>query len=106
MTTFDEREKAFEAKYKQDEELRFKVMTRRDKLFGAFIGEQLGLSGEELETYAKSVVKANFEKPGDADMMAKVKADLAAAGKNLSDMALEKALERAEGQAARDIVPQ
>jgi hypothetical protein len=105
MTTFDEREKAFEAKYKQDEELRFKVMTRRDKLFGAFVGEQLGLSGEELEAYAKSVIKANFEKPGDADMVAKVTADLAAAGKSVSAHALEKALEEAEIRAAREIMP-
>lgn len=106
MTTFDEREKAFEAKYKQDEELRFKVMTRRDKLFGLFVAEQLGLKSDEAEAYAKSVVKANFEKPGDGDMIAKVKTDLAAAGKDVSDHRLEKALEESEGKAAREIIPQ
>lgn len=106
MTTFDEREKAFEAKYKQDQELRFKVMSRRDKLFGLFVAEQLGLKGDEAEAYAKSVVKANFDKPGDGDMMAKVEADLAKAGKDVSAQRLEKALDEAEGKAAREIVPQ
>jgi hypothetical protein len=81
-------------------------MSRRDKVFGLFVADHLGLSGEEAEAYAKSVVAANFEKPGDGDMLAKVKADLSKAQKDLSDHRLEKALEEAEAKAAREIASQ
>jgi hypothetical protein len=84
MTTFDEREKAFERKFAQDEELRFKATVRRNKLFGLWVAGKLGLSGAEAEDYAKSVIKSDFAEPGDEDMLRKVRADLAA--KNVADI--------------------
>ncbi|HXV26223.1 MAG TPA: DUF1476 domain-containing protein [Alphaproteobacteria bacterium] len=92
MSTFDEREKGFEAKYKHDQETMFKVTARRNKLLGLWAAGELGLSGAEAEAYAKSVVAADFEKPGDEDVLQKVKADLSAKGSQVSDRELRKRL--------------
>ncbi len=81
MTTFDKREKVFEDKYKHDQELQFKVEVRRNKLLGLWVAELLGLSGADAEAYAKEVVKADFEEPGDADVIRKIQGD--AAPKNI-----------------------
>ncbi|MBL8697173.1 MAG: DUF1476 domain-containing protein [Alphaproteobacteria bacterium] len=80
MTGFDDRQKGFENKYKHDEELKFKVNARRNKLLGEWAGRQIGLAGAELDSYAKSVVMSDFEKPGDDDVVAKVAGDLKARG--------------------------
>ena len=92
MSSFDDREKGFEAKYRHDQETRFKVTARRNKLLGLWAAEQLGLSGAEAEAYAKTVVAADFEKPGDYDVLHKVMADLSAKGVQVSDHALRKRL--------------
>lgn len=92
MNTFDEREKGFEAKYKHEQETVFKVTVRRNKLLGLWVAEQLGLSGAEADTYAKSVVHADFEKPGEEDVLEKVMADLSAKGVQISEHALRKRL--------------
>ena len=68
---FDDREKQFEAKYKHDEELRFKVHVRRDKLLGLWAAAELGLKGAEAEAYAKSLVNADLEKLGHGDLVEK-----------------------------------
>lgn len=81
MTTFDDREKAFEAKFKHDQDLQFKVNNRRNRLLGMWVAEQLGKSGADAEAYAKEVVLADFDKPGDDDVVQKVLNDFAAAGK-------------------------
>lgn len=80
MTTFDNREKAFEDKYAHDQELQFRVTARRNKLLGLWAAHQIGKSGEDAEAYAKEVVLADFDKPGDEDVLDKVYADLTAAG--------------------------
>lgn len=76
MTTFDDREHRFETEFAHDEELRFRVEARRDKLVGAWAAEKLGLAGEEAEAYAKTVVRADLEEPGDDDVFRKLRADL------------------------------
>jgi hypothetical protein len=80
MTTFDDRKDAFEKKFAHDEELRFKATARRNKLLGLWAAEKLGKSGPEAETYAKSVVMADFQEAGDDDVLQKVRADLEANG--------------------------
>jgi len=80
MTFFDDREKGFEAKYKHDQELQFKVFARRNKLLGLWAAQKLGLGGEAAEAYAKDVVKADFSKPGDDDVLDKVSKDLTEKG--------------------------
>ena len=103
MTTFDEREKAYERKFAQDEELRFRATARRNKLFGLWAAEKLGLSGSEAEEYAKSVVKADFVKPGDDDVIGKVHADFEAKGVSQSAHQLERTLGEKMEEAVRQI---
>ena len=78
--SFDDRERAFENKFAHDEALRFKATARRNKLLGLWAAEKLGLSGDAADAYAKEVVKADFEQPGDDDVVRKLLADFAAKG--------------------------
>jgi len=78
MTQFDDREKAFEAKFAHDSELRFKAEVRRDKLLGLWAAGLMGLSAAEAEAYAKTLIDADFARPGDEDVFTKVRADLEA----------------------------
>lgn len=80
MTTFDNRERDAEKKFEHDEELRFKINARRNKLLGLWAAEKLGIDGDAAEAYAKEVVLADFEKPGDEDVLEKVLADFQAKG--------------------------
>lgn len=80
MTTFEEREKGYEAKFKHDQEFQFKATARRNKLLGLWAAEQLGLSGGDADAYAKEVVISDFEEPGDDDVLRKVAGDLEAKG--------------------------
>ena len=73
---FKDREKGFESKFAHDAEMKFKVMNRRNKLLGLWAAELLGKSGEAAQTYAKEVVVADFEEPGDEDVYRKVRSDL------------------------------
>ena len=76
MSTFDDREHAFEAKFAHDEEMKFKAEARRDKLVGLWAAELLGKTGDEAEAYAGSVVVADLEEAGDEDVVRKLVADL------------------------------
>ena len=80
MTTFDRREQAFEAHFALDQEQEFKAEARRDRRLGEWAGQKLGLSGPELESYVKSVMRADLREPGDEDVFQKVLADLAKNG--------------------------
>jgi|Transcript_14993 hypothetical protein len=83
MTTFDDREQAFEAKFAHDEEMKFKAEARANKLLGLWAAELMGKSGDDAEEYAKTVVIADFEEAGHEDVVRKVTADLE--GKITSD---------------------
>lgn len=85
MSTFDDRERAEEAKFAHDSELNFKVMNRRNKLLGLWAADLMDLSGAEAEAYAKTVVMSDLEEPGDEDVFRKVRADLDAKGVNRTD---------------------
>ena len=76
MSTFEDRQKGFEAKYAHDAEMQFKAEARRNKLLGLWVAEKMGLSGDAAEAYAKEVVAADFEEAGDEDVYRKVSADL------------------------------
>lgn len=76
MSTFDDRENAFENKYAHDAEMQFKADARRNKLLGLWAAELMGKSGNEAAAYAKDVVKADFEEAGHEDVVRKVAADL------------------------------
>lgn len=76
MTTFDDRESAFENKYAHDEEMKFKAEARCNKLLGLWAAGLLGKSGDDATAYAKEVIKADFEEAGHEDVVRKVAADL------------------------------
>lgn len=80
MSSFDDRERAEEAKYALDQETQFKVMARRNKLLGLWAADLLGKTGADAEAYAKEVVLSDLEEAGDEDVFRKVYGDLDAAG--------------------------
>mgnify|MGYP001804301033 FL=1 len=85
MSSFDDRKRGEEARYAMDEATEFKVMARRNKLLGLWIAEQMDLSGDDADAYAKTVVLADLEEPGDEDVFRKVQADIASKSLNISD---------------------
>ena len=103
MTTFDKREEGFEQQFAHDEELRFKATARRNKLLGAWAAEKLGLSGGEAESYAKSVVMADFEEAGDHDVMRKIRTDFDAKGVVQSDHQIGRVMTELMEKAIADI---
>jgi hypothetical protein len=103
MTTFDKREEAFEQQFAHDEELRFKATARRNKLLGLWAAEKLGLSGTDAETYSKSVVMADFEEPGDHDVLRKIRKDFDAKGVAQSDHQVGRVMTELMEKAIADI---
>ncbi|WP_425376154.1 DUF1476 domain-containing protein [Rhodoplanes roseus] len=83
--TFDDREKTHEKKFAHDAELQFKATARRNKMLGLWAAEKLGLAGAEAEAYAKEVVVADFESPGEEDVFLKLRKDFDAKGVQQSD---------------------
>jgi hypothetical protein len=90
MAQFDDREKAQEAKFARDGELRFKAEARRNKLLGLWAAEHMGLSDEHAKAYATEVVEADFQEAGDEDVFRKISADLKAKGASVSDDMIRK----------------
>lgn len=104
MTTFNDRERAFEEKFKLDQELQFRVDNRRNKLLGLWLAEMFGKTGEEAEEYAKEVVAADFDEPGIEDVLRKVMADVEAAGIDLSEHRVRKKLDELTHEAKQQIM--
>ena len=103
MTTFDKREEGFEKQFAHDEELKFKATARRNKLLGRWAAEKLGLNGAEAESYAKSVVMADFEEAGDHDVMRKIRTDFDAKGVAQSDHQIGRVMTELMEKAVADI---
>lgn len=76
MSTFEDRQRAFENKYAHDMEMQFKAVARRNKALGLWAAEILGKSGAAAEDYAMEVIRADFEEAGHEDVFRKVQADL------------------------------
>jgi len=85
MSSFDKREKGYESKFAHDEELKFKATARRNKLLGRWAADIMGLSGDEAEHYAKGVVLADLEEPGEEDVFRKLRKDFDGRGIEQSD---------------------
>ncbi len=92
MTGFDDRERAFESKFARDAELDFRIVARRNRLLGEWAAQRMGLTPEESDSYAKSVVQADFEEAGDEDVIRKLVADFAAAGVEMDDVTVRSAI--------------
>ena len=106
MNTFNDRERAFETKYARDEEMQFRIIARRNRLLGEWAARRLGLSEEETASYAKDVVRADFEEAGDEDVIRKVLGDLTAAGVDVTDVEIREALAHKTVEARRQIIEQ
>jgi hypothetical protein len=103
MTTFDRREEAFETQFAHDEELKFKATARRNKMLGLWAAEKLGLSGAEADSYALSVVMADFEESGEHDVIRKIRKDFDAKGVVQSDHQISRTANELMAQAIADI---
>ena len=101
---FNEREKGFEAKFKMDEEMEFKIAARRNKLLGAWLAEKLGLPESEHEAYAKEVVLADLEEPGDEDIIRKVMNDVENRGAKVTETDVRLKLDEFLGIASKQII--
>jgi len=103
MTTFDDREKAYEKKFAHDADLKFKAEQRRNKMLAEWAAAKLGISGSALEDYVKAVRKADLAEAGDGDVFRKVKADFAAKGVAIADADLQKQMDAFLAKAVSEI---
>ena len=104
MTTFDDRERAFETKFAHDEEMKFRITARRNRLLGHWAARQMGLSEVEADSYAKDVVRSDFEEAGDHDVVRKVLGDLTAAGIDTDEASIRAALDARTIEARRQLM--
>ncbi len=104
MTSFDDRERAFEAQFARDADLQFRVIARRNRLVGEWAAARMGLTAEETDAYAKAVVQADFEEVGDEDVVRKLIADFAAAGVDVTDDDIRTALADKSVEARRQLI--
>ncbi len=101
MTTFDDRERAEEAKFAHDADMLFRIQARRNRLLGEWAAERMGLSPAEREAYAKAVVQADFEEAGDEDVIRKLLGDLTSAGVDIDEGQVRMALDAKQVEARR-----
>lgn len=103
MTTFDNREQAYENKFAHDAEVQFRILARRNKLLGLWAARHMNLTADEAESYAKAVVQAEFEEAGDEDVVRKVLGDLTTHGLQMDDASVRQAMEGCLAEARRQI---
>jgi hypothetical protein len=104
MTSFQDRERAEEAKFAQDEDMLFRIQARRNRLLGEWAADMMDLSPAERDAYAKAVVQADFEEAGDEDVIRKLLGDLTAAGIDTSESEVRTALETKQVEARRALM--
>jgi hypothetical protein len=103
MTTFDDREQAFERMFALDQDLKFRAEARRNRLLAEWAAAKLGIMGDQLQDYVRSVVKADLEEKGDEDVFRKLHNDFAAAGVKVSDTELRAAMGELLAKAVADV---
>jgi hypothetical protein len=103
MTNFEDREKGYERKFAHDEELKFRATARRNKLLGLWAAQEMGITGDEAQTYARDVVKADLEIPGDDDVFRKIRRDFDAKGVAQSDHQIRRKMADLMGEAVGQI---
>ena len=104
MTTFDDRERAFETKYARDQDMQFRIVARRNKLLGQWAANLMGLSQAESDAYASDVIRADFEEAGDEDVIRKVVGDLTSAGIDCDEARVREALAHKTVEARRQLM--
>ena len=104
MTTFDDRERAFENLHARDQEMQFRIVARRNRLLGAWAANLMGLTEAEADAYAKEVVRSDFEEAGDEDVIRKLIGDLTSAGVDTDEAKVREALEHKSVEARRQFI--
>ena len=104
MTSFDDRERAFEAKYARDEDMAFRIIARRNRLLGEWAARLMGLSEAETSAYAKEVIRADFEEAGDEDVIRKLLGDLTGAQIDITDDKIREVLGHKTVEAKRQLM--
>ena len=104
MSTFDDRERAFETKYARDQDMQFRIVARRNKLLGHWAARLMGLSDAEADAYASDVIRADFEEAGDEDVVRKLLGDLTSAGVECDETRIRTALEHKTAEARRQLI--
>ena len=104
MTMFDDHRRADEAQFVRAEEMTFRITARRNRLLGHWAAEQMALTPEEADAYAKAVVQADFEEAGDEDVVRKLLGDLTAAGVDTNDVTVRRALAERAIEARRQLM--
>ena len=103
MDSFDRRRDGFERKFAHDQELKFKAIARRNRLLGHWAAEKLGLTGAEADGYARDVVNADFEIPGDEDVFSKLREDFNAKKVIVSDHQIRRTMDELLAQAVEQM---
>jgi hypothetical protein len=103
MTSFEDREKGFERKFAHDEELRFKATARRNKLLGLWAASVMGITGDAAQAYAREVIKADLEQPGEEDVFRKIRKDFDAKGVHQSDHQIRRKMSELMGESVAQI---
>jgi hypothetical protein len=104
MSSFEDRERAFETKFARDEEMAFRVTARRNRLVATWAAAKMGLTPEETDAYARAVVQADFEEAGDDDVVRKLLGDLTAASIEVDEAEVRRAIEEAMVDARRQLM--
>lgn len=103
MTTFDDREKAFEKKFQLDQDLRFRSEARRNKLLAEWAAPQLGITGGDVEEYIRAVRKADLAEKGDEDLFRKLRKDFDEKGVKITDADIRNKMGELLAEAVRQI---
>jgi hypothetical protein len=104
MTSFDDRERAFETKFAREQEMAFRITARRNRLVAQWAAGLMRLTPAETDAYAKAVVQADFEEAGDEDVVRKLVGDLLAADVDVDDARIRRALAEQEVEARRQLL--
>jgi len=104
MTTFDERERAFETKFARDQEMQFRIHARRDRLLGLWAPQRMGLTEAEAETYARDLIRSDFETITDDDIVRKLLGDLTGAGVEIDEAEIRAQIELKTVEARRQLI--
>ena len=104
MTTFDDRERAFESQYARDQEMQFKIVARRNRLLGHWAAKKMGLNEAEADAYARDVIRADFEEAGDEDVIRKLLGDLTSAGVECDEGKIREAMGHKTVEARRQLI--
>ena len=104
MTPFEDRERAAEPQFPRDQEMQFQIVARRNRLLGQWAAGKMGLTEAEADSYARDVIRADFEEAGDEDVVRKLLGDLTSAGVDADESAIREALGHKTVEARRQII--